>query len=328
MESLVLYLGISVIGYIIGSKVRNHIESLNWTGILQTISIVALVLFMGLRMGANDEVVRNLKSIGIYAFIVTIFVVGFSVLAVHITVKLLGFDKFGDLKKDEKDEKDTTVEDYSGNKKESGCIFDALTITILASVIVGMLGGRFIIFKYFDVVFFDMIAGKIITTGLCLLLLLVGLDLGIEGTVIQSMKDAGIKVILIPIATIIGTIIGSIIVSFIIPISLKESLAVGCGFGWYTLAPGIIMDNGYVVASAIAFMHNMMRELFSIILIPLVAKKIGYIETNAMPGAATMDICLPIIKKSTKGDMVVFAFITGVVLSIAVTVLVPIFIAL
>ena len=109
-------------------------------------------------------------------------------------------------------------------------------------------------------------------------------------------------------------------------LSLKEALAVGAGFGWYTLAPGIIMEAGYITASAISFLHNVMRELFSILFIPLVAQKIGYIETTGMPGAAAMDVCLPIVEKATRSDIAVYSFVSGVILSILVPVLVPVII--
>ena len=75
-----------------------------------------------------------------------------------------------------------------------------------------------------------------------------------------------------------------------------------------------------------AFLHNVMRELFSILFIPLVAKKIGYIETTGMPGAAAMDVCLPIVEKSTRSDIAVYSFVSGVILSTAVPIMVPLII--
>lgn len=73
--------------------------------------------------------------------------------------------------------------------------------------------------------------------------------------------------------------------------------------------------------SAVSFMHNVMRELLSILLIPVVARKVGYIETTGMPGAAAMDVCLPVVEKATRGDIAIYSFISGLTLSIAVPVL-------
>lgn len=66
-----------------------------------------------------------------------------------------------------------------------------------------------------------------------------------------------------------------------------------------------------------------MREVSGIILIPIVAKKLGYIETVSLPGAAAMDTCLPIIEKATNSNTAIYSFISGVVISIAVPILVP-----
>ena len=158
------------------------------------------------------------------------------------------------------------------------------------------------------------------------MLAFVGLDLGIDGTVIDNFKKVGFRILAFPAAVIVGTLVGAAVSSLFIDLSFKECMAVGAGFGWYTLAPGIIMENGFVTASAVSFLHNVMRELLSVILIPFVAKRIGYIETTGMPGAAAMDVCLPIVEKSTRSDIAVYSFVSGVILSILVPVLVPVII--
>ena len=45
-----------------------------------------------------------------------------------------------------------------------------------------------------------------------------------------------------------------------------------------------------------------------------------------MPGSAAMDVCLPIVEKSTRSDIAVYSFVSGVILSTAVPILVPLII--
>ena len=203
-----------------------------------------------------------------------------------------------------------------------------MTILIVIAVIIGMLIGYFAIRNIFAgrMEEFESVAGIGIKVGLCLLLVFVGLDLGLDGTVISNFKRVGFRILAVPAATIVGTLLGAVVATPFIGMSFKECLAVGGGFGWYTLAPGIIMEAGYLTASAVAFLHNVMRELFAMIFIPLVARKIGYLETAAMPGAAAMDVCLPIVEKATRSEIAVYSFVSGVVLSVLVPVLVPIII--
>lgn len=71
-----------------------------------------------------------------------------------------------------------------------------------------------------------------------------------------------------------------------------------------------------------------MREMFGIILIPIVAKYIGFIEATSLPGAAAMDVCLPIVERATAPNITIYSFVSGVSLSIAVPILVPLIIGL
>lgn len=164
----------------------------------------------------------------------------------------------------------------------------------------------------------------IIVVGLSILLFLIGMDIGKAGTVVQNFKKAGLKIMVFPVANILGTFAGALVGSLFISATAMEALTVGAGFSWYSLAPLMIEPVSAEVA-AMSFMHNVMRELAGIILIPVVAKKIGYIETTALPGAAAMDVCIPIVERTTSPDVAVYSFVMGVVLSVAVPTFVPIF---
>ena len=205
-----------------------------------------------------------------------------------------------------------------------------MTILIVLAVAAGMLIGYFVIRSVFagNMESFETLAGLGIKIGLCILLVFVGIDLGIEGTVVDNFKKVGLRIMVFPAAVVVATLVGASVSGMLLGLSLKEAAVEGAGFGWYSLAPGIIMEAGYLTASAISFLHNVMRELLSILFIPLVAQKVGYIETTGMPGAAAMDVCLPIVEKSTRSDIAVYSFVSGVTLSILVPVLVPLILGL
>ena len=357
MGDLVLYLGITVCGYILGSRLRAYKQHLAWTGAVQTAAISVLVLLMGLRMGSNEEVTENLSTIGLAALLMTAAVMICSIAAIFLVRKAFGIDRYGRLREQAAAGAGRTggrgavntpaaaanaadlagaagmaesallagTEEEIEKEKKGG---NLMTLLIIIAVTAGMLLGYFLIREVFAgrMEEFEAAAGLGIKLGLCLLLIFVGLDLGLDGTVIANFRRVGLRILAFPAAVILGTLIGALAVCPLLALSLRECLAVGCGFGWYTLAPGIIMEAGHLTASAVSFLHNVMRELFSIILIPLVAKKIGYIETTGMPGAAAMDVCLPIVEKSTRSDIAVYSFVSGVIMSILVPVLVPLMI--
>lgn len=324
MRDLIIYVILASIGYFFGSKLRKSKDKLAWTGKVQTVAIIMLVLTMGSRMGANEEVIANLGSIGAYSLIVTVIILFCSILSVFAARKVLRIDKFGFLKNTQNVGVNATEQIISEDSKGASKV-DKMTLIIIASVAVGIIFGFLCVDKLFDSFeIFNELAGRTIQIGLCILLWFVGLDLGLDGTVIQNFKKVGVRVLIFPLVIALGSLIGAVLCSLILPLSMKEMLAVGAGFGWYSLAPGIIMEAGLVKASAVSFMHNVMREILGIIFIPLVARKIGYVETIALPGAAAMDVCLPIVEKSTSGNIAVYSFISGLVLSTLVPILVPI----
>ncbi len=301
---------------------------LKGASVLQTIALVALVFVMGARIGSEDEIVRSLDTIGLKALVITLFILAGTVLAAFVVRKLLGFDKYGNLKKD-KDAKGTDVVNAevcgeSCKAQGEGEILDqpeaksdkTMLLTIFIPVTFGILSGFLFLPDWFIAA-----SGTIIVVGLSILLFFVGIDLGTEGTIVQNFKTAGWRVILFPFVMIIGTYIGSVVAGFIVGLSAKDALCVASGFGWYTLAPAMLAEYSIEV-SAISFMHNVMRELIGLLLLPIVAKRIGHIESTGLVGAGSMDVCLPIIVRTTSGNMAVYAFIIGVVLSTSVPIMV------
>ncbi len=197
-----------------------------------------------------------------------------------------------------------------------------MTKIILASVVLGVISGATFIPDGFIAA-----SGDLLILGLCVLLFFVGMDLGREGTVVTNFRKVGLRVLVFPFAVVAGTLVSAVLVSFFLPITARESMAVSAGFGWYTLAPVILSEYNAQV-SAISFMYNVMREMLGIVLIPLVAKYIGFVESTSLPGAAAMDVCLPIVEKATAPNITIYSFVSGVVLSISVPILVPLLVGL
>jgi len=73
---------------------------------------------------------------------------------------------------------------------------------------------------------------------------------------------------------------------------------------------------------------NVFREILAFVFIPIIAKRIGFLETIAAGAAISMDTGLPLITKNTNQEVALISFISGVIISLSVTVLVPIFVGL
>jgi uncharacterized membrane protein YbjE (DUF340 family) len=134
-------------------------------------------------------------------------------------------------------------------------------------------------------------------------------------------------VILVPVAVAVGTLSFTLIGSLLLPVGVKDSVASTAGFGWYSLAPTLLQSYSLAV-SATAFLSNVMREIFAIVSIPWVAKKVGYVECASLAGAAAMDSLLPVVVGATHERITIYSFVTGVILSMAVPILIPLIIGL
>lgn len=197
-----------------------------------------------------------------------------------------------------------------------------MSLQIILSVMSGIGLGYFVLAESF-IHYTDFI----IDIGLCLLLFFVGIDIGQNRSVLGQIKRLGLKILFIPIMIIIGSVGGAILAGFLLGIPINESGAVGAGLGWYSLS-SMILTSYSTRLSALAFITNVTREIIALMIIPLVAKYIGDFESIAPAGATAMDTTLPVISNSTNPKTAVVSFITGVILSSAVPVLVSFLIKL
>lgn len=202
-----------------------------------------------------------------------------------------------------------------------------MTKGILGAIVTGLLAGYLASDHVGNTAGAISISGNIIWLLLFFLLFFVGISMGTEGDLIGDLKKAGYRILLFPFAAIAGTLIGTGIVGILLGFHWNEGMAIGCGFGWCTLAPILLIDHS-VEISAISFIHNLMRELFGILLIPIVAERIGYVECTALPGVAASDICIPIVAKCTEGKGIMYSIAMGIIFAFSVPILVPLLIGL
>lgn len=204
-----------------------------------------------------------------------------------------------------------------------------MTISLIAAVLLGIVTGIAINISQVMSSVEPLMEGTglLMDLGLCTLLFLIGIDIGKQKTILQDIKKMGIKILYVPILIALGSVVGAICVGFMFGMPMKESAAVGAGFGWYSLSAVLLAEYSETL-SAIAFMSNVVREILAIILIPFIAKYIGTLESVAPSGATAMDTTLPVIAKYTDSQTAVIAFVSGSILSMMVPFLVPLIINL
>ncbi len=342
MFYVALYLSMLVIGYLGGYRMRNRRIGEKASEVIMMVFISLLVLIMGLRMGSNQQVIDNIGPIGLISLAFTVLLWIGTCFAVSVARRLMRLDKWGFLHEKtaggqgsltgDGDTPEETVmlkhiDDVEENADRKTGNDNSMTRLILLMLALGLAIGFFGIRTVLDheqMLVFDDLSSKALVVGLCIMILAIGYGMGLSGEVIRALSKIGARVLVIPVAILVGTTISAILIGLIFPqITVRESMAIGYGYGWYTYAPICIGHAGHQVASAISFMHNVLRELGGIVLIPVLAKRIGYIETASIPGICVMDVALPILQRATRDEIIAYAFAIGLFEELFTTVLVP-----
>ena len=191
------------------------------------------------------------------------------------------------------------------------------SIIILLFFICGIFTG------YFKLIPNIMLETDFSMYALYVLMFLVGIGIGSDKSAWQTIVNNKIRVIFVPISIIIGTLIGAGLVSFFLPtIKLKEALAVGAGFGYYSLSSIFITKLSGETLGVIALISNILREIITLLAAPVFALYFGKIAPISSGGATAMDTTLPIIIKSSGKEYAIISVFSGIVLTIIVPFLV------
>lgn len=160
--------------------------------------------------------------------------------------------------------------------------------------------------------------------ALILLLVSVGIEVGTNKIVFRKIREYHVKILVIPFGVAVGSIAGGVLLGILLGDAPNVSAAIASGLGFYSVSAVILRELGGSNLGTLAFMTNVFRELLAFLLIPLIAKYLGYYTAIAPSGATAMDTTLPAIAKSTDHETALMAVITGVVLTTLVPILVPV----
>lgn len=194
------------------------------------------------------------------------------------------------------------------------------SITIVAFFIAGILIARFIDIPS------SVTGDKLTVYALYLLMFLVGISIGSDKKALQALRQQDLKLVLVPLATILGTLAGSVLISFALQgRSITDCLAVGSGFGYYSLSSIFITQYKGAELGTIALVSNIMRELIALLAAPLLVRYFGKLAPISAGGATTADTTLPIITKFSGKEFVIISIIHGITVDLSVPFLVTFF---
>ena len=173
---------------------------------------------------------------------------------------------------------------------------------------------------------FDIAETNISYYALCALMFSVGLSVGNDPQTLKNFRSLNPRLVFLPIMTILGTLAGSAAVSLILTHrSITDCLAVGSGFGYYSLSSIFITEYKGAELGTIALLANIFREMMALLGAPHIRKYFGKLAPISAAGVNSMDVLLPSITQYSGKDVIPIAIFHGILIDMSVPVFVSFF---
>ncbi len=160
---------------------------------------------------------------------------------------------------------------------------------------------------------------------LYVLMFCVGIMIGMREGILAKIKEYHLRIFIIPAGIMAGSLLGGLLCAMLLKLPLNQGAAVASGMGWYSLAGATISNLCGAEMGSIAFLSNLMREIFSFFIIPFLAVRFNYYTCIAPAGATSEDTTLPMMLKYTNEETVVLSVLNGIICSFFVPILIALF---
>ena len=274
---------------------------------LITVIIWALLFLLGVEVGSDPAVVGSLATLGGAALAIFALSVAGSIFAAWLLWRRIRG-------------RAVPADDGEAAADVPVSAWAALcgSLVIVAFFVAGCVVGLFAPF--------DLAGSRVSAYVLYALMFCVGITLGNDRTLAGRVRRLDPRLALLPVATAVGTLAGAALAApLLAEWSLTDSLAVGAGFGYYSLSSIFIADFRGPELATIALLCNAMREIFTLLAAPLVARWCGPLAAVSIGGATTFDTTLPIITQAAGRPYAVVSVFHGCVLDFSVPFLVTFF---
>lgn len=172
----------------------------------------------------------------------------------------------------------------------------------------------------------DLSQSNISFYALCALMFSVGISIGNDPQTLRNFRSLNPRLVLLPVATILGTLSAAALVSLILPHrSVSECMAIGSGMGYYSLSSIFITQYKGPELGTLALLSNILREIMTLLCAPLLVRWFGNLAPISAGGATTMDTTLPIITRTAGQQFVIVSIFHGFITDFSVPFLVTFF---
>lgn len=312
---MLLEMGLIVAGIPAGWLLRRNDKAKALVGRALTWAVWALLFMLGLALGSDSALLEQISRLGARAAVISTLSVAGCLVFARLLGRWLNMDTAS-----RPEATGTSAASAETGERSGGGMKGSLLVLgfFFAGVLIGWL-------DWLPRVVAESDASLWI---LYVLLFCAGMGVGFDLNALGIIRELKGRILLVPAGVVAGTLAGSTLAWALLGLfgaglPLPDSLAVGAGFGYYSLATVIITQLGDPALGSVALLSNMIHEIITLTLSPLLVRVVGRLGPVMAGGAAAMDTCLPIIARYSGERYAILAVFSGMTLTLLVPVLVP-----
>ena len=210
------------------------------------------------------------------------------------------------------------AENHSNSPENNESHFSPLIIIMPLCIVAGIILGYFVL---------SGISSQVIDTTLTVSLVFlytgVGVSIGSNKEVFSYIRKLGFRIIFMPLAIFTGCVVGGAISGLLLGLPLQWSALSASGMGYYSLTGAFLTENFGIEAGTYGFIVNVSRDVFTVILLPILAK-ISKGSPIASGAAGCMDTMLVPVTKVVGAELGMVALISGTILTFVVPFWLPV----
>lgn len=285
--------GFIIVGFILDGKIRR------WTDRMIRLGLYLLLIAMGLSLGNNEQIFLAIPSLGMKALVFCIMSCLISIIMVVLWERLF-IHRFIRPK--------GKARNFSIGKE------GRMMLMLILCLGFGILAGRRWLGMPLN------LPPWMFNIALFLICIGIGATIRASTRFLTHIKKGLWVYAIVPVLITIGSLVGGLIAGLITGQNPVDSAAISGTMVFYSFASVIITKQSGFDVGLLALLSNILRELAMFALGPVLARY-SDLAPLAVGGASTMDVTLPVIKRSLAEEYTVLAVFNGMVLSIVVPIL-------
>lgn len=278
---------------------------------LLTACTLVLIFCMGCSLGADQTLGSSLAQAGWQSLVLCLFALAGTALVTFLALKLLPASVFSF----------SAVPEANPSQIQTENKGSFMVLYLLAALVSGFVFGKIPA----TAALAQMLADRS-EWVLYVLLVLVGISIGLNRSLFQEIRTLGWSMLIVPACSAAGSLLGAFLCALLFHLDLSGSMAAASGLGWYSLE-GILLNRYLGVHwGSIGFLTNLMREIFTYLLIPAFGQRMPAQTGIAFAGATSTDTSLPVILKVYGQQAAVLSIANGMICSAFVPVFTSLFV--